>query len=126
MGDALSDVLLIEAILACLNITIDEWDSLYTDLPNRLLKLNVQDRKVITTTDAERRVVTPPGLQQAIDAAVALFGHNARSFVRPSGTENVVRIYAEAQTQSQTDRLAKVVANLVYDFAHGVGDKFVI
>lgn len=60
--------------------------------------LQVADRRVIDTTDAERRAVTPPGLQEEIDALVKKY-KLSRAFVRPSGTEDVVRIYAEADTQ---------------------------
>lgn len=60
--------------------------------------LQVSDRRVIDTTDAERKAVTPEGLQDAIDSLVKKY-KNARSFVRPSGTEDVVRVYAEADTQ---------------------------
>ncbi|KAH9398665.1 Phosphoglucomutase-3 [Tyrophagus putrescentiae] len=120
VGDAISDMLIVESILNSLALTIEEWDELYTDLPNRLLKQEVKDRNAITTTDAERKCVTPAGLQAAIDQVVATFGTKARSFVRPSGTEDVVRIYAEADTQDAADLLAKKVANLVFDLASGV------
>lgn len=53
---------------------------------------------MIDTTDAERRAVSPAGLQEAIDSLVKKY-RQARSFVRPSGTEDVVRVYAEAETQ---------------------------
>lgn len=53
---------------------------------------------MIDTTDAERRTVSPVGLQEAIDSLVKKY-RQARSFVRPSGTEDVVRVYAEAETQ---------------------------
>lgn len=36
-----------------------------------------------------------------------------RCFVRPSGTEDVVRVYAEASTQEAADTLANCVAKLV-------------
>lgn len=124
VGDAISDMLIVESILNSLALTIEEWDELYTDLPNRLLKQEVKDRNAITTTDAERKCVTPAGLQAAIDQVVATFGTKARSFVRPSGTEDVVRIYAEADTQDAADLLAKKVANLVFDLASGVGQKY--
>ena len=39
-----------------------------------------------------------------------------RSFVRPSGTEDVVRVYAEASTQEEADGLANSVAKLVDHF----------
>lgn len=116
-------MLVVESILNSLGISIEEWDELYSDLPNRLLKQEVKDRNAIRTTDAERKCVEPPALQPAIDQVVAHFGSKARSFVRPSGTENVVRIYAEADTQEAADLLAKKVANLVFDLANGVGQK---
>ncbi|KAF3790335.1 Phosphoacetylglucosamine mutase [Nymphaea thermarum] len=43
-----------------------------------------------------------------------------RSFVRPSGTEDVIRVYAEASTQDAADSLAQSVASHV-DFFLGCG-----
>ena len=80
-------------------------------------------------------MVTPPGLQDAIDASVAEHpagepvGIDAaagaavadtavlaagRAFVRPSGTEDVVRVYAEAETQAGADALAQACAKHVH------------
>ncbi|CAL9692285.1 unnamed protein product [Knipowitschia caucasica] len=122
VGDALSDMLLIEAILAIKGMTVQQWDAIYTDLPNRQLKVKVADRRVIDTTDAERRAVTPAGFQDSIDALVKKYPM-ARSFVRPSGTEDVVRVYAEADTQENADALAHEVSLAVYRLAGGVGDE---
>lgn len=122
VGDAISDMLLIEAILAIKGITIQQWDAIYSDLPNRQLKVKVSDRRVIDTTDAERRAVSPVGLQEAIDSLVKKY-KLARSFVRPSGTEDVVRVYAEAETQESADALAHEVSLAVYRLAGGVGDE---
>lgn len=99
---------------------LDRWAALYTDLPSRQLKVTVADRGAIATTDAETRVAQPPGLQAAIDAAVAGVP-GGRSFVRPSGTEDVVRVYAEADSQAAADELAAAVARLVHAQAGGVG-----
>lgn len=43
-GDAISDMLVIEAILALKGLTVQQWDALYTDLPNRQLKVKVGPR----------------------------------------------------------------------------------
>lgn len=43
--------------------------------------------------------------------------------MRPSGTEDVVRVYAEASTKEDTLKLAAEVANVVYDKAGGVGSR---
>ncbi|XP_058470072.1 phosphoacetylglucosamine mutase isoform X1 [Solea solea] len=122
VGDAISDMLLIEAILAIKGMTVQQWDAIYRDLPNRQLKVKVSDRRVIDTTDAERRAVSPEGLQEAIDSLVKKH-KQARSFVRPSGTEDVVRVYAEAETQESADALAHEVSLAVYRLAGGVGDE---
>uniref|UniRef100_A0A8C8H0Y3 Phosphoacetylglucosamine mutase n=2 Tax=Oncorhynchus TaxID=8016 RepID=A0A8C8H0Y3_ONCTS len=82
----------------------------------------VADRRVIDTTDAERRTVSPAGLQEAIDSRVKKY-RRARSFVRPSGTEDVVRVYAEADTQESADALAHEVSLAVYRLAGGVGEE---
>ena len=102
VGDALSDLLLVETVLAHKSYSGIEWDSLYVDLPNRLVKVVVANRHAFQTEDAERRLVSPKGLQGKIDDLVKRYG-GGRSFVRPSGTEDVVRVYAEATIRSQAD-----------------------
>jgi phosphomannomutase len=62
------------------------------------------------------------GLQAAIDAAVAKYPQG-RAFARPSGTEDAVRVYAEASSQAAADGLAKEVAQLVHDLAGGVSTR---
>ncbi|KAJ3557740.1 hypothetical protein NM688_g1309 [Phlebia brevispora] len=114
VGDALSDMLLVEVVLAHKSYNGYEWDSLYEDLPNRLVKVVVPDRTIFKTEDAERRLVSPPGLQARIDDLVRKYA-SGRAFVRPSGTEDVVRVYAEARVRAQADELAFRVAGIVYD-----------
>ncbi|KAJ7038246.1 phosphoacetylglucosamine mutase [Mycena alexandri] len=118
VGDALSDMLLVEVVLAHKAYSGTEWDSLYVDLPNRLVKVVVADRNQFKTEDAERQLVSPVGLQQKINELVRRYD-GGRSFVRPSGTEDVVRVYAEASIKAQADELAFRVAGLVYDECGG-------
>ncbi|KAI0322654.1 phosphoacetylglucosamine mutase [Amylostereum chailletii] len=118
VGDALSDMLLVETVLAHKSYSGVEWDSLYVDLPNRLVKVVVGDRHAFHTEDAERRLVSPKGLQAKVDDLVKRY-EGGRSFVRPSGTEDVVRVYAEAVMKTQADELAFRVAGLVYDETGG-------
>ncbi|XP_069788307.1 phosphoacetylglucosamine mutase [Narcine bancroftii] len=122
VGDAISDLLTIEAILFIKGLTIQQWDLIYTDLPNRQLKVKVSDRHVIVTEDAGRRAVSPAGLQENIDTLLKKY-RLSRAFVRPSGTEDVVRVYAEADTQISADTLAYEVSLVVYNMAGGVGEQ---
>ena len=138
VGDALSDMLLVEVVLAHKSYSGIEWDSLYTDLPNRLVKVAVTSRNKFVTTDAERRLTDPPGLQRRIDELVRKYD-GGRTFVRPSGTEDVVRVYAEANARIGADgaylvcaavgspmnilELAYRVAGMVYDETGGDSNK---
>ena len=81
VGDAIADLLATEVILSVLHLNLEKWLHLYHDLPQRQLKVAVRDRTMITTTDAERRCVTPVGLQEQIDLLVAKYA-SGRSFVR--------------------------------------------
>ena len=112
VGDALSDLLLVEVILAHKEWGPKEWDLTYTDLPNRLVRVEVRDRSIFKTTDAERKLESPPGIQGHINALVGKY-KNGRSFARASGTEDAVRVYAEAATRGEADDLASKVAGLV-------------
>jgi phosphoacetylglucosamine mutase len=56
--------------------------------------------------------VKPEGVQALIDAEVKKFTRG-RSFARASGTEDAVRVYAEAGTKAEAEDLAKKVVEIV-------------
>jgi phosphoacetylglucosamine mutase len=83
VGDAISDMLAVDAVLRYLNLSFEEWLSMYGDVPNRLEKVMVKDRLAFKTFNAETQLSAPPGLQGKIDAAVSKF-KQGRCFVRYS------------------------------------------
>jgi phosphoacetylglucosamine mutase len=115
VGDAISDMLMVEVILAHKGWTLRDWAMTYADLPNRLVRVEVADKDVFRTTDAERRLSHPEGAQNEIDQEVKKY-KNARSFARASGTENACRVYAEAATRSEANELADRVARIVQQY----------
>ena len=106
VGDAMSGILLVEGILRRLKST--KLPRPYADLPSRQTKIVVPDRTKIKTEDAERRVREPKSLQDAIDEALrarAATDASVRAFVRPSGTEDCVRLYVEGEQVESVDVL---------------------
>lgn len=101
-----------------------------TDSVNSVIK--VEDRTIIHCNEDETRCVAPTTIQPAIDEVVKKVP-KGRSFVRlgrgggassrPSGTENVVRVYAEAETMEEALEVSKAVERIVYDCANGVGER---
>eukprot|EP00980_Cylindrotheca_fusiformis_P019850 scaffold6966_cov112-Cylindrotheca_fusiformis.AAC.28 len=130
VGDAISDLLLVDALLQhyYYGWTLYKWNTaLYTDLPSRQLKVNVHDRSIVQCNDNETKCITPITLQPALDELIMAEQqkkkNSCRTFCRASGTENVVRVYAEAPTREDADRIATMAASIVYDHCGGVGPK---
>lgn len=123
VGDALSDMLMVEAILTNKSWTeLTQWNAKYTDLPSRQEKVKVSNRNMFKTIKADTELSEPAALQASVNEQVAKYKHG-RCFVRPSGTEDIVRVYAEADTQENTDKLAYTVAGIVFDHYGGVGER---
>ncbi|KAH9257994.1 hypothetical protein BASA81_003557 [Batrachochytrium salamandrivorans] len=119
-GDAIADLLAVDAVLRVLEFSsFAQWNSLYSDLPSRQEKVKCVDRSVVEVNEDETRCVKPAELQLKLDAAVQR-AQGGRVFVRPSGTENVIRVYAEANTQVDADLLAEVARAAICEFAGGI------
>ncbi|KAL0479624.1 phosphoacetylglucosamine mutase [Acrasis kona] len=119
VGDAICDFLAVEAVLDYYGWDYETWDNeLYVDLPSVQTKLKVKDRRVVVTTSDETKVTSPDGFQNKLEKISAAY-NKGRSFVRPSGTEDVVRVYAEAETEQEAKSLAQDVLKLVYDDLQG-------
>lgn len=112
VGDGISDMLCIEAVLACSAWSLASWSEMYRDLPNKQVKVVVKDRSLYTTRQADTILVTPAGIQEKIDDLVKSIPQG-RCFVRPSGTEDCVRIYAEAKSAEDCNFLAEQVKSFL-------------
>ncbi|KAL3894847.1 MAG: hypothetical protein SGARI_007626 [Bacillariaceae sp.] len=124
VGDAICDMLLVDYLLqaALGGWSLQQWNELYTDLPSRMLKVKVADRSIIKCNDNETKCLAPSEVQPKLEEAMVKF-EQGRTFIRPSGTEDVVRVYAEASTRADADGLAKIAAQIVYDTCQGVGER---
>ncbi|KAI1628737.1 phosphoacetylglucosamine mutase [Exophiala viscosa] len=112
VGDAISDMLFAEVVLAHKSWTLENWRNTYIDLPNRLVRVEVRDRSIFKTTDAERKLESPKGAQDEIDKFCQMYV-KGRAFARASGTEDAVRVYAEAHSKTEAEKLAGQVAEVV-------------
>ena len=120
IGDAISSVLLIEGILRIKgNMPFAEWHAMYRDLPTKQTKVKVKDRTVIECFDSERKCSKPEGLQKRIDeilSSVSSTDSSKRAFVRPSGTEDIVRVYVEASDAETCEKICTKVEEAVVEF----------
>ena len=80
-----------------------DWMGIYTDMHSKQVKVAVKDKSLITCSEDEMRVVSPVALQEQLDGIMQCY--HGRCFVRPSGTEDVVRIYAEATSVNDVNKM---------------------
>jgi phosphoglucosamine mutase len=85
--------------------SLAELASVVHRLPQTLVNVPVTDRLAVAASDEVAR---------AVNDVEAELGDSGRVLLRPSGTEQLVRVMVEAPTQEQADavaaRLAEVVA----------------
>lgn len=112
VGDAIGDLLLTISILSYKNWGVKELLSLYEDLPNKQTKIVVKDRSIYRCTDSDRRLMEPLALQQDIDALLSKT-EGSRAFIRPSGTEDCIRVYVESPMEKDVLLLSQKIGDLV-------------
>jgi len=96
VGDAISNYLQIETALAALQMNNASWKAIYNDLYNGNTKIVVKNRFAIKVNYDQSKIVSPPGIQDKVDEICAKYPMG-RAFMRPSGTEDIVRCYVEAE-----------------------------
>jgi phosphoacetylglucosamine mutase len=116
-GDAIGDLLACEVALVALGWSdTTSWLQMYNDLPSNQSKITVPNPSRIKNTKDDRKATAPAGLQESIDAIVSSSEDpSARAFVRPSGTEPIVRLYVEASTKEMVDQLKDLITAVVLE-----------
>jgi len=103
-GDGLLTALQIMACVMTSGRPLAELASVVRRLPQVLLNVAVSDRAAACTS---------PVVLKAVAAAEAELGDDGRILLRPSGTEQLVRVMVEALTQERADQIAQRVAAVV-------------
>lgn len=98
IGDGISALIMTMCIIGNEDDT-NKWISMYNEVPCLQKAISVRDKNRLITEDADRVIQHPVALRKDIDIIVDKYkiqnSSGVRAFVRASGTENKVRIYAE-------------------------------
>jgi phosphoglucosamine mutase len=104
-GDGLLTALRLMSRMAATGKSLAELAGVMQRLPQVLVNVRVADKAAVADSSAVR---------DAVGAVEAELGEGGRVLLRPSGTEQLVRVMVEAQAQdtaqAAADRLAGVVS----------------
>ena len=103
-GDGLLTALRLMARMATTRTSLAELASVVTVLPQVLENVRVADKEAVAASDDVRA---------AVAAAERELGDTGRVLLRPSGTEQLVRVMVEAATAEQAKAIAVRIAEVV-------------
>jgi len=108
-GDGILTALHILELIANGEANAKNLSEIFSSYPQVLLNIPVKDKeKVLTSTD----------LKIATESAEGELGNDGRILIRASGTEPLIRVMVEADTQSKAEVIAKKLANAVESMAN--------
>ena len=90
VGDSICNLLGVLSILNTQIVSVDEWGNLFTKVPFKLYALDGYDKTQYKLDENETKLIEPEGIQDKLDQL------DGRVFIRPSGTENKLRVYIES------------------------------
>lgn len=103
-GDGLLTALRLMARIVSTQRSLADLAGVVTRLPQVLINVAVADKA---------QVVTVPAVADAIASAVTELGETGRVLLRPSGTEQLVRVMVEAPTEFAATTIAQRIATIV-------------
>ncbi|GAB7048662.1 phosphoglucosamine mutase [Catenuloplanes indicus] len=103
-GDGTLTGLHLMARMAATGKSLAELASIMTKLPQVLINVPVSDRAAVASA---------PAVKAAVAEAEVELGDTGRVLLRPSGTEQLVRVMIEAATAETAQRVAERVADVV-------------
>lgn len=109
-------MLAVESSLKLLNYDIIDFSNLYKPLKFEYSKLYVNDKSKFICNNNETRLEKPAFIQKYIDDLMEDENNKSkklRCFIRPSGTEDVVRVYTEAEDIDLINNISINVQKLI-------------
>lgn len=103
-GDGMLTALQLLYVMKATNKKLSDLASEMTVFPQKLVNVKVKDKKKALENEAIKRVITE------IEAEM---GDEGRVLVRPSGTQNLLRVMAEAQTKELVDAYVERIFDVV-------------
>ena len=105
-GDGILTALQISKYCKKKNITLNDWlKSSFNPFPQKLTNINLKFNLNKTNQNARSLI------NQAIENFQTIYSKNCRVYIRPSGTEPLIRVLVEAENEKKVDSFSKEITN---------------
>ena len=91
------------------NINLNDWlKSSFEPYPQKLTNINLDFN--INKLNPETKIL----IDQTIESFQKIYSDNCRVYIRPSGTEPVMRVLVEAKNHKKVDSLSNEITNKLF------------
>ena len=102
-SDGVSNLLVIESIMKSMNLSIKDVYDFYNEIPYKIVDIKMKYNKFITNED-DSKIIEPKNMQIIIDELSNKYA-NSKIYVRPTGTEDFLRVYVESETDDNCEKI---------------------
>ena len=102
-SDGVSNLLVIESIMKSMNLSIKDVYDFYNEIPYKIVDIKMKYNKFITNED-DSKIIEPKNMQIIIDELSNKYA-NSKIYVRPTGTEDYLRVYVESETDDNCEKI---------------------
>ena len=88
---------------------------MYEELFSKNAKVGVKNKNIFIPNENETKLLEPVTVQNIVDDLVVKM-NKGRCFIRPSGTEDVVRIYVEGENENQVEEVMKKLVDILKEY----------
>jgi len=112
VGDGISGIFCTLYNLEYCNLSYVEWFSLFEKNKFQLFKITVKDKTKYKTDRSETRLLSPTEIQNSLDNLMKK--NDCFIFIRPSGTEDVIRVYIEFFKEENSKEMIEKIKEICF------------
>ena len=116
IGDGILDLFAVLYMLQELDMDGRQWYELYCPYESSLTKHKVKNKDLFSCSENELYLFSPVEFQNYINEITNKEGTFLRAFVRPSGTENVLRLYVEGENIEDVQYAKEKISTFITDY----------
>jgi phosphoacetylglucosamine mutase len=116
IGDAILNLVAVSYLLKETKTSNVQFKNLFSERESILIKVQVKNKNIYKTTNDETTLLEPNDIASLLNNIMNRdIYKNCRAFIRPSGTEDVVRLYVENNTDNNVNlqELASLINNIL-------------
>lgn len=124
VGDGFANLLAVEYILQECKAGADQWGEYFIQRAALLKKVSVKDLTQYKLDPVKPHLLERPEIVRHFSRVMMNDNPSCRIYIRPSGTEPVLRVYVEGETEKQAEEFMAKIEDVIGRFEKNPSENF--